>query len=292
VTRDVWDHWLRRRRDGGSAARRQTMLDELAPVRDRVLDGAALVEGDVLVDVGCGDGLIGLAALERVGDTGRVIFADISQALLQASRAGAAGLGAEHRASFVQAAAEDLAPLAERSADAITTRSVLIYSAERARALAEFRRVLRPGGRISLWEPINAHGFPEPGDRLLGFDLGPVAGIGAKVKRAYAERQPPETSTMLDFDERDLLAWAGAAGFADLRLVLEVEDRSPLPAGDWDAFLDSSPNPLAPTWREAIAESLTATEADAFLAHLRPLAEAGEGRWRYAAAHLTGRRAG
>jgi ubiquinone/menaquinone biosynthesis C-methylase UbiE len=286
---DVWADWLGRRRDGGSEAQRQQTLDRLAPVRDQVLEGAAIWPGDVVVDVGCGDGMLGLAALPRVGEAGRVVFLDVSATLLARSRAAAARLGLQHRAAFVQAEAADLAPLAVASADAVMTRSVLIYVADKGSAFAEFRRVLRRGGRISLWEPINAHGFPEPEGRLQGFDVSAVAHLAARVRDVYVRRQPPESSPMLDFDERDLLALARAAGFADLRLTLELEDRSPDPVADFEAFLDSSPNPLAPTLREAVDEALSADEAAAFLAHLRPLAEAGEGRYRSAVAHLVGR---
>ena len=64
------------------------MLDRLGPVRDRVLDGAGIRPGDLVLDVGCGDGLIGLGALDRGA---RVIFSDISQALLDDCRAIAGG---------------------------------------------------------------------------------------------------------------------------------------------------------------------------------------------------------
>ena len=39
--------------------------------------------------------------------------------------------------------------------DIVTTRSVLIYVEDKRRAFEEFFRVLKPGGRISLFEPIN-----------------------------------------------------------------------------------------------------------------------------------------
>ena len=87
---DVWSDWLGRRRDGGSPARRLRTLDRLAPIRDQVLAGAAIAPGDVVVDVGCGDGMLGLAALARVGESGRVVFLDVSAALLDRCQAGAA----------------------------------------------------------------------------------------------------------------------------------------------------------------------------------------------------------
>src|SRR3954462_11646593 len=86
---DVWADWLGRRRDGGSPARRLRKLDRLAPGRDQVLAGAAIAPGDVVVDVGCGDGMLGLAALAQVGEGGRVVFLDVSAALLDRCRAGA-----------------------------------------------------------------------------------------------------------------------------------------------------------------------------------------------------------
>lgn len=48
--------------------------------RDRVLDNARVAEGETLLDVGCGEGLIGPGALER--GAGTVIFSEISQDLL------------------------------------------------------------------------------------------------------------------------------------------------------------------------------------------------------------------
>ncbi|MDX6658927.1 MAG: arsenite methyltransferase [Solirubrobacteraceae bacterium] len=285
----MWADWLCARRDGNSLEGRQRTLALLGPVRDQVLDGASLGLGDVLVDVGCGDGMIGLGALERVGETGQVVFVDVSAALLDTCRAEVARRGLEDRAAFVEASAEDLTPLCDAGADAVTTRSVLIYVADKPRAFAAFRRVLRPGGRVSVWEPINAYGFPEPDHRFQGFDVAPVAVLATKVKQVYLRHQPPERSSMLNFDERDLVVWAEAAGFVDLHLTLEIRDRAPEAAMDWEAFLDSSPNPLAPTWREAITEALDSDEARAFLAHLRPVAQAGEGRWRHAVAHLVAR---
>ena len=90
VEPDRWSRWLRERRDAGDEERRAFILAQLAPVRDRVLGGAEPLAGATLLDVGTGDGLIGLGALERVGPGGTVIFSDVSPALLEHAREDAA----------------------------------------------------------------------------------------------------------------------------------------------------------------------------------------------------------
>ena len=98
---DKWAQWLLSRRDGDSAAVRARQALDLAAFRDGVLDRADLAPGDVLLDVGCGTGLIGFGALERLGPDGRVIFSDISSDLLDECRRTA---GDDRRCSFVRAA--------------------------------------------------------------------------------------------------------------------------------------------------------------------------------------------
>lgn len=84
--RDRWEQWLLERRHGGEAALLEEMLPRLYEVRDRVLANAAIVEGDVVLDVGAGNGLLGFGALEMVGPRGQVIFSDISVDLLNECR--------------------------------------------------------------------------------------------------------------------------------------------------------------------------------------------------------------
>src|SRR5438552_3003868 len=120
----------------------------LANALKSVLEGAAIREGDVVLDVGAGDGLIAFGALRLVGETGKVVFSDVSQDLLDVSRGLARELDAVDRCEFVLARAEDLAPIADESVDVVTTRSVVIYVEEKQRAFDAFHRVLRPGGRL------------------------------------------------------------------------------------------------------------------------------------------------
>src|SRR5438552_1275327 len=82
-------------------------------------------------------------------------LAGVSEPLLDHSRGLAREKGVADRCDFVHARAEDLRPIADGSVDAVTTRSVLIYVADKAAAFHECFRVLKPGGRLSLFEPIN-----------------------------------------------------------------------------------------------------------------------------------------
>lgn len=268
---DRWSRWLLERRDGGNERQRAQSLDRLSPIRDRVLDGAEPLHGATVLDVGAGDGLIGLAALERVGPDGKVIFSDVSEPLLEQCRQLVAACGKLDQASFVPTAAEDLAPIPDRSVDVVTTRSVLIYVLDKAKALATFSRVLRPGGRISLFEPINRLMFPDPEGRFWGYRVPAVADLVAKLSPAFAGTEPSYRQAMLGFDDRDLARLAEAAGFETVHVECHI-DISP---GSWahpvdlEALLDIAPNPHAPTLREAIAETLIDAERRRFVDELR-----------------------
>ncbi len=270
-------------------------MEHLAGVRDRVLAHAEPLDGATVLDVGTGDGLIGLEALERVGASGRVIFSDIS--------AGAAGERPRGRrgrvmpwtaARFVEARAEDLAQIADASVDVATTRSVLIYVADKPQAFSTLHRVLRPGGRISLFEPINRRMFPEPADRLWGYDVGAIVDLADEVKASYMATRDPAADSMMDFDEHDLVRFAENAGFEQLHLEchVDIEPAAQMRAMDLQTLLDIAPNPLAPSLREVLDAALGAAERDRFLAYFeRVVAEEMPIR-RSAVAYLVARKGG
>jgi SAM-dependent methyltransferase len=285
VARDRWAEWLAERRFGGDPEVRAEMLAKLAQTRDAVLDRAELREGRTLLDVGCGEGLIGFGALER--GAGAVVFSDISSDLLDVCREAAAELGVSDRCRFVEASADDLSPVEDGSVDAVTTRSVLIYVEEKAAAFGEFARVLRPGGRISLWEPINRFGAEEHRRGFMGVEIDGLEAITAKLRAVFDEIQPLDSDPMLDFDERDLLRLAEHAGFFPLRLTLDSRIEAMAPRG-WEVSLDTAWNPNVPTLREAMEQVLTTDERDQLTASLRPVVEGGKGEWRIAFAHLSG----
>jgi len=283
--RDCWADWIARMRPGSRDGEGRDHPHWRW--RDRILDAAEPIAGEIVLDVGCGEGLVAFGALER--DAREAVFSDISDDLLEFCRAAAAELGLLDRCRFVRAAADDLSPIADATVDVVTTRSVLIYVADKGSALREFARVLRPGGRISIFEPINRFARTNS-DSWAGYDLGPILDVVRKVRAIYERIQPPETDPMLAFDERDLIRHAEEAGFTPIRLQLEAEIRQidPLP---WEEFVDRAANPRVPTLVEAMHEALTTAERDDLVRHLRPLVEKGRGTYRTAIAFLSATKA-
>jgi SAM-dependent methyltransferase len=189
-------------------------------------------------------------------------------------------VGVVHRCRFVRASAGDLSPIESASVDAVTTRSVLIYVEDKAAAFREFYRVLRPQGRISLFEPINrfAQEYDPDGNwwgaNWWGTADTSVATLGARLREHFQRLQPHDSDPMMDFDHLDLLRHAEAAGFRriDLRLQIYV---MPSPPMNWTALISSPGNPTIPSMAEAMDEVFTPDERVRFEAHVRPIVERG-----------------
>ncbi len=290
-TQDQWAQWLLERRHGGDPQKQKAVLKLLQPIRDKVLHNARLAPGETLLDIGCGDGLIAFGALPLLGKTGKVIFSDISQDLLDHCQSLVQQMDMLDNCQFLRTPADNLEPIASNSIDAVTTRSVLIYVAAKKQAFDEFYRVLKPGGRLSIFEPINRFAFPEPPHRFFGYDVTPIIPIVHKIHAVYTCSQSLETDPMMDFDERDLLTFAEQSGFSEIHLELQVEIlpghlEQDTEQPNWQTFLKSSPNPLVPTLEEAIKAALTPTEIEQFTTHLRPLVEKKHYIRRFAVAYL------
>jgi SAM-dependent methyltransferase len=288
---DKWSEWVLDRGHGGQDEDERADFAYLLPIRDRVLGNARVSAGEVLLDVGAGDGLIAFEAARRLAPSGSVVFSDLSTALVEHARDLARARGLDAIMRFERAVAEDLSPVESGSVDVVTTRSVLIYVEDKARAFREFHRVLRSGGRISLFEPINRY-FEERPDDFWGFDASAVRDLVEKLW-AYegwigeAAEQAHQSDPMMNFGEGDLYRFAVRAGFPEVRVELVLERAPGSWVRDWDTLLATAPNPNAHTVAELLGAALSPEERERFEAHMRPIVERGSGMKESAFAYVT-----
>lgn len=176
----------------------RSLFDRTAPSYDRInavlsfgsggwyrrnaLRRAGLRPGDRMLDVAVGTGLVAREGLALLGRPQNVIGLDLSLGmLLEARRALPVPL--------LQSRAEEL-PLADASVDFVSMGYALRHVTDLGVLFAEFRRVLRPGGRVLVME------IARPESRL-----------GYALAKAYVGRVVPALSRLLGRDSRTLMRY-------------------------------------------------------------------------------------
>ena len=128
-------------------------------LRDQTIALAHLAPGESVLEVGCGTGEVALRAKARVGPSGSVAGIDPSPEMIAEARRKAARskLDIDYRVATVEAL-----PFADATFDVVLSSLMMHHLPEdlKPRALAEIRRVLKPGGRLLVVD------FKEPASRL------------------------------------------------------------------------------------------------------------------------------
>ncbi|HEY2174396.1 MAG TPA: methyltransferase domain-containing protein [Mycobacteriales bacterium] len=132
---------------------------DMVEQRRAVLDLLDPQPGEDVLDVGSGPGYLAREIAQRVGPRGAVHGVDPSESMLATAVRLRAG---EHPAAVRFCVGDALAlPFPDGSFDAVTATQVYEYVADMPAALAEARRVLRPGGRLLIldtdWDSLVWH---------------------------------------------------------------------------------------------------------------------------------------
>lgn len=195
-----------------------------------------LAPGMQVLDCGCGPGTITRDIAQRIGP-GRVTGVDfnLSQVERATRDARAAGLS---NIDFRQGNAYEL-PFADATFDAVFSHALLEHLREPGRAVAEFRRVLKPGGWLGVCTPDWG-----------GFLVAPPTEEMADAFEAYKALQNANGGDVCC--GRKLGGYLAGAGFADVRMQSRYENYDPLTTiGDFLAvnFDEAGDAPRAATWR-------------------------------------------
>ena len=194
---------------------------------------AAVPQGghfDRVLEVGCGTGFF-LLNLAQAGHIGEATCTDISPGMVARCVANGRRLGI---AVHGEVADIEALPFADHSFDLVIGHAVLHHVPDVPAALAELRRVLRPGGRLVIAGEPTALGHRvatrvKQGARI-GVKLAAVAGGASRVladphaRLAPEEREAAALENTVDlhvFEPDELAARADAAGFVDVRTLTE-----------------------------------------------------------------------
>lgn len=175
----------------------------------RLVELSQLHEGAAVLDVGCGRGASLFPVADRIGPTGNAIGIDLAESMIDEMTHDIRARGLANVKAQVMDA-EDLRFPAE-TFDHVLCGFCLFFFPQRERALAEMRRVLRPGGRlaISTWGKFDAQW--EWFDELLDSYLQDPESPSKEDDEKLAETETPA----------GMLAVLGEAGFADAQVVSE-----------------------------------------------------------------------
>ena len=175
------------------------------------VEHAGLAPGQTVLDLGAGAGLDAFVARRIVGEAGRVLGVDFTPKMVEKARKNATSLGYEN-VQFDHGDIEAL-PFADASVDVVISNCVLNLVPDKARAFAEMRRVLRPGGHFCVSDVVSHGALPAAIRASAELYAGCVAGA---------------------LDQVDYLALLRAAGFEQVEVVTERPIELPaglLPAG-------------------------------------------------------------
>lgn len=197
---------------------------QIVPAQDLLLEMAALLPGEEVLDVACGTGAITFPAAAAVASGGTVVGVDISDEMVKRCRAEALRRGLE-RSGFERAEADRLDYPDGRFTSVLCSLG-LMYVPDPGVALREFLRVLRPGGQtvVGVWGARKNCGwagiFPIVDARVrsevcpLFFQLGTGEALRRALEAAgFEEVEVRRLCTALRYDSaREAVAAAFAGG--------------------------------------------------------------------------------
>ena len=212
------------------------------PFADLLMQAAGLQQGERVLDVACGTGLVTRLAAERTGGTAAGL--DMNQGMLAVAKAATPdGLSIEWHESSAEAM-----PLPDESFDVVLCQLSLQLFPDKPAALTEMRRVLTSDGRLALIVPGKMTRLYEIIAAALETHIGPQA--SGFFRAVFSLDDPEELRGILE-----------DAGFRDVEVhIAEAELDLPAPAEFLWQYIYATP--LAQAMSQMSEEQLGAFEAE------------------------------
>ena len=140
------DHWIDIDEERLAAYQQ---LFQWHPSMEPLLAGAEIGAGHIIVDYGCGPGGLTLELARRTGPAGHVHGVDLNETFVAQAQE-ALGKAGFTETTTIHHIANDHIPLEDAAADRLVCKNVLEYVTDYAAVIAEFYRVIKPGGIAQL----------------------------------------------------------------------------------------------------------------------------------------------
>ena len=178
------------------------------PWAHRLIETGRVQEGDRVLDVACGTGIVARQAASRVGSGGSVVGVDVNEGMLAVAEEATADV--QPPIEWRQGDATEL-PFTDEEFDIVCCQQALQFFDEPVAALEEMRRVLKPGGRVALsvWRPLHY----QPAYVVLADALERYIGDNAGTMMR---------SPFPDWEEGHLRTLASDAGFDNASVTIEI----------------------------------------------------------------------
>lgn len=175
---------------------------------------AAIKTGDSVLDLGSGAGNDVFVARRIVGDNGKVIGVDMTEAMIEKAKNNNVKLG-YHNVEFRQGDIEHL-PVDSTSTDVVISNCVLNLVPDKPKAFSEIFRVLKPGAHFAISDVVTTGPLPESIKSAAEMYAGCVSGAIAKesyldlIKKAGFKNVDVKKEKGIDIPEEVLMNYLNA----------------------------------------------------------------------------------